>query len=62
MKYFFVFPENVLIDRNYIGIKTQKAIYLNPENDEYYWYYDYMFDYEDIDKDRLIALLDYKNG
>ena len=60
-KYFFVFPEKVLVDREYIGMERQKGIYLNPENDEYYWYYDYMFDYENIDKDRLIALLDYKN-
>jgi hypothetical protein len=58
-KHFYVFPQQILIDYKYIGQDKQKGLYLNPANTDY-WYSEYMFDYENINKKKLLNLLQIK--
>jgi hypothetical protein len=58
-RYFFVIPESILIQKNYIGNNFKKyQIKLNPFTPrKTSWTLPYLFDYENLDKDRLINLL-----
>jgi hypothetical protein len=62
-KYFFVIPEKILIDKNivtndiinnrlFFKITIKEILHKNS-----YWVQPYMFDYENIDKDRLLQIL-----
>ena len=61
---FFVIPEKNLIDKGFIGNKieninrqTLKITVKKELHNKSLWLQDYMFDYENIDKDRLLFLL-----
>ena len=60
---FFVIPEKVLIDKKLIGNNNMKnSIFLkvtvkNPLHKLSVWLQPYMFNYEDIDKERLLTIL-----
>lgn len=61
---FFVIPEKNLIDKGFIGNKieninrqTLKITVKKVLHNKSAWLQDYMFDYENIDKDRLLFLL-----
>ena len=59
-KYFFVIPEKILIDNNFIGNKySKKVLMINPTNvyKNNLWLKPYMFDYENIDSENLLAIL-----
>jgi hypothetical protein len=47
---FYVIPEFILIEKGYIGKKT--SIIISKENINKPWLNDYMFDYEDLEKDK----------
>jgi hypothetical protein len=60
-KYFFVIPEKILIDRNYIGNKySKKVLKINPINvsKNNLWLKPYIFCYENIDKEELLQILE----
>jgi hypothetical protein len=61
-KIFFVIPENILIDKGFIGNKNAKKIKFKvtlqePLHKNSKWLEPYMFNYENIDKIRLLNLL-----
>ena len=63
-KTFFVIPESILIKKGFIGNKieninrqTLKITVKKELHNKSLWLQDYMFDYENIDKDRLLFLL-----
>jgi hypothetical protein len=62
-KTFFVVPESILINKGIIGnnvekrIKTFKIIVKEILNKNIVWLQPYMFDYENIDKDRLLNII-----
>jgi hypothetical protein len=66
-KTFFVIPESILIKKGIIGNKiennnkqTLKITVKKELHNKSSWLQDYMFDYENIDKDRLLYLLKLK--
>jgi len=62
-KTFFVIPEKVLIDKGLIGNRPHKKTFFlkitikDPLHRMSAWLQPYMFDYENIDKDRLLLIL-----
>ena len=61
-KYFFVIPEKILIDQNYIGNQySKKTIKINPSNisKNQLWLQPYLFDYENINKEKLLEILSF---
>ena len=66
-KYFFVIPEKILVDKEFIGNKKEKSnIFLKfvvkeklHKNSS--WLQPYMFNYENIDKERLLKVLNLSN-
>jgi hypothetical protein len=55
---FYVIPEKALIENGYAGkdgIKT--TLYVSPTNNNTDWCNDYLFDYNNIDKEKLLKLL-----
>jgi hypothetical protein len=62
-KDFFVIPEKVLIDRKIIGnnginkCKFMKVTIKKPLHKKFSWLDQYMFDYENVEKDRLLKIL-----
>jgi hypothetical protein len=58
-KTFFVIPEKILIEKGFIGNKNKKILFkINIKNIS--WIKEYMFDYENIDKDLLLNILNKK--
>ena len=57
-KTFFVIPENILIDRGLIGNNKHHCfkITLNGRHYKNSWLQPYAFDYENIDKEKLLLL------
>jgi hypothetical protein len=57
-KYFYVFPQDILIKKQYIDSENKKKMHLScdPQNDKC-WRKDYLFDYDNIDKERLLNLI-----
>jgi hypothetical protein len=56
---FFVIPENILINKNLIGNNKKTHVVKITLNGRHYkksWLYPYAFDYENIDKERLLSL------
>jgi hypothetical protein len=57
---FYVIPEKVLIENGYTGIDCKRSkLYVSPTNNNTDWCNDYLFDYNNIDKEKLLKLLDY---
>ena len=62
-KYFFVIPEKILVDRKLVGNKKEnkntvfKITIKEKLNKNSSWIQPYIFDYENIDKDRLLQIL-----
>jgi len=55
---FYVIPEKVMIENGYAGIDCKRyKLYVSPTNDNTDWCNDYLFDYNNIDKERLLKLL-----
>jgi len=52
---FYVIPEKELIDNGYIGNKLN--LYVSPTNDNTEWCNKYLFDYDNIDKERLLQII-----
>ena len=58
-KTFFVIPEKILIEKGFIGNKNKKILFqIYIKNIS--WIKEYMFDYENIDKDLLLNILNKK--
>jgi len=66
-KIFFVIPENILIDKDLIGNKNGKKIKFKvtlqkPLHKNIKWLEPYMFNYENIDKIRLLNLFKFETS
>jgi hypothetical protein len=65
-KHFYVIPEKLLYEKNYIGNdneiqKKRKTLRVNSNSNNFsstVWLSPYLFDYENIDKDRILNILD----
>ena len=55
---FYVIPEDALFVNGYIGKDCKKEkLYVSPTNQNTEWCDDYLFDYNNIDKERLMKIL-----
>ena len=54
---FYVIPESLLIEKGFIGDKCKQHLYISPTNIKTKWTNDYLFNYDNIDKERLLQLL-----
>lgn len=55
---FYVIPESLLIEKGFIGKNCKKQkIYVSPTNTNTAWCNKYLFDYDNIDKERLIKII-----
>ena len=55
---FYVIPTNILVENGFVGKDaTRKKIYLSPTNTNTEWCNKYLFDYNNVDKERLLELL-----
>jgi hypothetical protein len=55
---FYVIPEDALFVNGYIGKDCKKEkLYVSPTNENTEWCNDYLFDYNNVDKERLLNLL-----
>ena len=54
---FYVIPESLLIEKGFIGDKCKQHLYISPTNIKTKWTDDYLFDYDKINKERLLELL-----
>jgi hypothetical protein len=55
---FYVIPENVLLENGFIGNgKTKEHLYVSPTNQNTSWCNEYLFDYNNIDKEKLLKLI-----
>ena len=52
---FYVIPEKELIDNGYIGNKLN--LYVSPTNENTEWCNKYLFEYDNIDKERLLQII-----
>ena len=50
--YFYVIPENALVENKKINRETKQMLYILPERKEM-WYSPYRFDYDNLDKEKL---------
>lgn len=58
-KQFYLIPENILIEKEYIERedKTQKHLFISPTNKTTEWVKEYKFDYENIDKEKILKII-----
>ena len=54
---FYVIPENILIEKGFIGENCKRLLYVSPTNKNTEWCNDYLFDYNNIDKERLLTII-----
>lgn len=56
---FYVVPENILIEKGYIGNAdgVPKSLTVSKTNKNTFWINDYLFDYKNLDKDKLCKIL-----
>jgi hypothetical protein len=54
---FYVIPESILIENRFIGDNCKQHLYISPTNINTKWTDKYLFNYENIDKERLLQLL-----
>jgi hypothetical protein len=55
---FYVIPESILIENGFIGDNCKQHLYISPTNIKTKWADDYLFNYDNIDKERLLHVLD----
>lgn len=56
---FYVIPEKALLENGYIGKDCKKQkLYVSPTNENTEWCNKYLFDYDNIDKERLLQIID----
>jgi hypothetical protein len=53
---FYVIPELILIEKGFIGDTCKQHLYISPTNRNTKWTDNYLFNYDDIDKERLLQL------
>ena len=57
---FYVIPEVVLISNEFIGQNcTKEKLYVSLTNKNTKWCNEYLFDYNNVDKERLLKILDF---
>jgi hypothetical protein len=54
---FYLIPESILIEKRFIGDNCKQHLYISPTNIKTKWTDNYLFNYDDIDKERLLQLL-----
>ena len=54
---FYVIPEEELICHGFIGKNCKQKIYVSPTNKNTEWCNKYLFDYDNVDKDRLLEII-----
>jgi hypothetical protein len=54
---FYVIPESILIEKGYVGDKCKQHLYISPTNMNTKWVKEYLFNYDNLDKQRLLQLL-----
>ena len=54
---FYVIPEKELIINGYIGKDCKEHLYVSPTNTNTEWCNKYLFDYDNVDKERLLKLI-----
>lgn len=54
---FYVIPEEELIVHGYIGKDGKEKLYVSPTNKNTEWCIKYLFNYENIDKDKLLEVI-----
>lgn len=55
---FYVIPENILMEKGFIGNDCKKQrLYVSPTNKNTEWCNEYLFDYNNVDKEKLLKLL-----
>ena len=58
---FYVIPEDALIVNGYVGKASKKEhLYVSQTNQNTEWCDQYLFDYNNVDKDRLLQLINAK--
>ena len=58
---FYVIPEEALLANGHIGKDCKKEkLYVSPTNENTEWCNEYLFDYNNVDKDRLLQLINAK--
>ena len=55
---FYVIPETILIEKGFIGDNCKEHLYISPTNINTKWTDEYLFNYDNIDKERLLELLE----
>jgi hypothetical protein len=59
---FYVIPENILIDQGFIGKDCKKQrLYVSPTNKNTEWCNDFLFDYNSVDKERILDIINKTN-
>jgi hypothetical protein len=56
---FYVIPENILAEKGYVGNSNgkPKSLIISKTNNNTFWSKDYLFDYDNLDKDKLCKIL-----
>jgi hypothetical protein len=54
---FYVIPEDELIIHGHIGKERKLKLYVSPTNKNTEWCNEYLFDYDNIDKERLLKII-----
>ena len=54
---FYVIPESILIEKRFIGDNCKQHLYISPTNINTKWTDEYLFNYDNIDKERLLQVL-----
>jgi hypothetical protein len=57
---FYIIPESILIEKGFVGDncdnKCKQRLYVSPTNNNTQWANDYLFDYDNFNKEKLIQL------
>lgn len=56
---FYVIPESVLIEQCFVGKNCKKQLYVSPTNQNTSWCNPYQFDYNNVDKERLLQIINF---
>ena len=54
---FYVIPETIFIKQGILGENGKKKIYVSPTNKNTEWCNDYLFDYDDVDEEKLLKII-----
>jgi hypothetical protein len=53
---FYVFPESILVQKGYVGSNGTEKLYISLTNPNKSWCNEYLFDYNQIDKEKLTKM------